>query len=94
MVRDQLPRDFDLNGTSVLFIVPMPKSWSKKKKAEMDGQPHTQTPDTSNMLKALEDAHQTDDSGIWWYTGMMKLWGKEGRIIISYSKRGPKPPCE
>lgn len=34
----------------------MPQSWSKKKRAAMDGRPHTQVPDLSNLVKAIEDA--------------------------------------
>ena len=44
------------NGCSVTFILPMPHSWAKKKKCELDGQPHTQTPDVDNLLKGLMDA--------------------------------------
>lgn len=33
----------------------IPKSWSKKKQAEMLGQPHTQRPDLDNCAKALTD---------------------------------------
>ena len=33
----------------VSFIMPMPKSWSKKKRAAMDGKPHTARPDIDNL---------------------------------------------
>lgn len=81
-LRLKLPRDFDLTGKDITFILPMPKSWSKKKKIEMDGMPHMQRPDLSNLLKALEDAHQAEDSTIYGYTGLWKLWGREGAIVI------------
>jgi len=44
---------FPPSGATIIFILEMPKSWSKKKKARMAGQPHTQTPDLDNLLKAL-----------------------------------------
>jgi len=71
----------NVDGFLVEFEVPMPKSWSKKKKLEMDGQPHRQKPDVDNLLKALLDAVLDDDSGIhnvW----MKKKWGKKGSITI------------
>ncbi len=39
-------------GLHITFIVPMPKSWSERKKCEMDGQPHQQRPDVDNYGKA------------------------------------------
>ena len=37
------------------FIIQIPESWSKKKKLQMKGQPHRQTPDTDNLFKAFTD---------------------------------------
>ena len=39
----------------VKFLLPMPKSWSKKKRAEMDGRFHDQKFDTDNLIKSLGD---------------------------------------
>lgn len=69
-------------GAGVTFILPMPKSWSEKKKRMMNGVAHKQKPDITNLLKALEDALYGDDSAIWHYEGLCKRWGREGRIII------------
>lgn len=33
------------SGAHVRFILPMPKSWSKKRKTEMNGRAHQQKPD-------------------------------------------------
>lgn len=49
----------------VTFYIAMPDSWSKKKKAAMDGQPHMQKPDVDNLLKALLDALFEDDCAVW-----------------------------
>ncbi len=70
------------SGTAIIFVLPMPKSWSNKKKQEMEGTPHLQKPDTSNLLKAIEDAVFDDDSRIWNYNGLTKIWGYTGQIII------------
>jgi Holliday junction resolvase RusA-like endonuclease len=74
----QLPE----SDSAVLFVLPMPKSWSKKKKVKMVGQAHKQKPDLSNLLKALEDAIYSDDSRIWHYRELSKRWGVIGQIII------------
>ena len=66
---------------SVRFILPMPKSWSKKKQQKMDGQPHQQRPDRNNLTKALEDALYEDDCQVW-RSIEEKRWGKYGQIIL------------
>jgi len=43
-------------GVRITFVLPMPASWSKKKRAEMINQPHQQTPDVDNLHKGLLDA--------------------------------------
>ena len=68
-------------GSHVTFILPMPKSWSKKKRAVMDGKPHMSRPDLSNLLKALEDAIYSEDSVIY-DIHIEKRWGYEGKIIV------------
>jgi Holliday junction resolvase RusA-like endonuclease len=52
----------DLNGADVTFWMPMPKSWSKKKRYAMAGSWHTGKPDLDNLLKALMDALNKSDS--------------------------------
>jgi len=59
----------------------MPKSWSKKKRAEMAGKPHQAKPDKDNLEKALLDAVFEEDSQIW-DNRVSKFWGDEGAIII------------
>lgn len=70
-------------GARVWFVLPMPKSWSEKKKAAMDGKPHKQAPDLDNIFKALGDALFDDDSHIHGVE-MSKEWGREGAIFIEY----------
>lgn len=65
----------------VLFYIPMPKTWSNRKKAEFSGTAHKQTPDLDNMIKALCDAFKVDDSEIY-NIHAIKLWGETGKIKI------------
>lgn len=69
------------NGATVLFCIPMPKSWSKKKKAQMKGQAHKPTPDIDNLCKALLDAVYDDDSHIY-HIELFKYWWDSGKILI------------
>ena len=69
------------NGDRVVFVLPMPVSWSKKKKAEMCGKPHQQKYDLDNLCKALMDALFQDDSHIW-KLSIEKIWGYTGEIRI------------
>ena len=71
-----------LSGAHVTFILPMPKSWPEKKKLNLVGKAHQLKPDVDNCLKALMDAVFDDDSKVW-DVRITKLWGREGRIIIS-----------
>jgi len=71
----------------ITFVIPMPASWSKKKRQSMNGMPHRQRPDIDNLHKGLLDALFTEDCQVWdhWIT---KVWGEQGAIIIEpISKR-------
>ncbi len=68
-------------NSHITFILPMPKSWSKKKRAEMNGKPHQSKPDKDNLEKALLDALFEDDAHIW-DSRVTKLWGEVRQIII------------
>ncbi len=70
------------------FILPMPTSWNAAKRGRMDGMPHTQRPDLSNLVKAFEDALLKNDEGIHTYVGIKKIWGKEGRIVLHFHENG------
>ena len=68
---------------SLIFYIPMPDSWSKKKKLEMDGKPHQQSPDLDNLVKGFWDAILEQDNYIYSIKGELgKYWAKEGKIII------------
>lgn len=80
-VRD-LSVDLPEGGSHIVFVIPMARSWSKKKRAEMDGQPHQQRPDLDNLIKALADAVHSEDSHLWDYRAS-KIWGEQGEIRIT-----------
>lgn len=67
---------------SLTFVIPMPASWSNSKKAAHQDQPHTQTPDLDNLIKAFKDALFSQDCEFWHYGEMKKVWGYEGAIIV------------
>lgn len=69
------------SGAHVIFHVPMPKSWTKKKWAEMGGTAHKQKPDVDNYLKALLDALYQDDACVW-DIRVTKFWAESGSIEI------------
>ncbi len=57
-----IPDDvYDVSWTAYFS---MPKSWSRKKKDEMRGARHMQTPDRDNLDKAILDSLFKDDSRI------------------------------
>jgi Holliday junction resolvase RusA-like endonuclease len=66
----------------LIFVIPMSKTWSKKKKLEMDGKPHQQSPDLDNLCKGFWDAMLTQDNYIWKVEKLNKIWGEEGKIIL------------
>jgi len=69
------------SGCRITFVIPMPESWSKKKRAELIGRPHQQKPDVDNLHKALMDAVFDDDSAVW-DARITKIWGDKGQIRI------------
>jgi Holliday junction resolvase RusA-like endonuclease len=77
---------------SIRFEIAMPDSWSKKKKNEMRGQPHLSTPDLDNLIKAFKDALCENDSYVWCYNRMEKIWADHGRIIVVQEVPDGMPP--
>jgi Holliday junction resolvase RusA-like endonuclease len=59
-----------------------PKSWSKKRVAQMLGVPHRQKPDIDNLVKGVLDALFVDDSGVHRISAT-KLWAAEPHVSIT-----------
>lgn len=72
----------DGDTVDVVFGLPMPKSWSKKKHVAMCGMPHQNVPDIDNLAKSLLDATNTDDKRIWKLKAC-KYWSETGFIMLN-----------
>ncbi len=78
----KLPADF----YHIVFLLPMPKSWSNKRRREMNLTPHTSRPDKNNLEKALEDAvYRFGDDAHIWNSHSTKVWHYTGGMIVSSS---------
>ena len=71
----ELPENLEL-----VFLLPMPESWSKKKKEAMFAKPHKQKPDIDNMIKGFMDAFGIDDSFVY-RVYAVKFWDYTGKIL-------------
>jgi Holliday junction resolvase RusA-like endonuclease len=61
-------------GASIKFFIPVPKSWSKKKKKQYHKQLHQSRPDLDNLLKAMTDSLCEEDKYIAHYGELAKYW--------------------
>lgn len=71
----------------IVFVFPMPASWSGKKCAAHHMQKHTSRPDVDNLHKGLLDALYVEDSFVW-DARVTKVWGPAGAIYV----RAMAPP--
>jgi len=76
---------------AIHFFVPIPASFSKKKKLAMDGQPVLKRPDLDNYAKLVLDAANgilfIDDAQVW-LLELHKNYAFEGKIVISMDYEG------
>ena len=75
---------FPQQGLEVNFYLPVPKSWREHKKRKMHLEGHTNKPDLSNLLKALEDGLLKEDKMIFHYAGLSKRWINQERGYIEF----------
>jgi Holliday junction resolvase RusA-like endonuclease len=69
-------------GYHLIFYIPMPKSWSRKKKAKMAGEPHqSEKADKDNLEKGFLDALCQKDGHIW-DGRVSKYWAYRGKIEV------------
>lgn len=73
------------SGATVIFCLPMPKSWSAKRRGEMDGTEHRQTPDLDNMIKALMDATRAQDSVVSSISAY-KIWSQAAGFAVIWPR--------
>lgn len=69
------------NKIHIICYMPVPASWSEKKKQKMIGEPHLQKPDCDNLLKAFQDCLTDDDSKIY-DARCEKYWSAIPRIEV------------
>ena len=72
-----------LESFDIEFHIPMPKSWSKKKKSLHNGAPHKQRPDLDNYIKAWCDSVFEEDSVVWRFKASKRWTDKPGHIKLS-----------
>lgn len=79
-------------GMSITFYIPVPRSWTKKKKRQAHLQFHTSTPDLDNLMKAMQDSLLTDDRHLAHYE-LSKRWvdNEIGWIEIYFFEPDPLP---
>ena len=85
---------FPEQGLEINFYIPTPKSWTKYKKKEMNGQLHKQRPDLSNLLKAIEDALLVEDKKIAHYHSISKRWVNSSHGYIELVIHLPSIPSK
>ena len=66
---------------TIYFSIAMPKSWSKKKKKQMNKQPPQQKPDIDNLIKSVLDSLAEDDSYVY-SVKAVKSWSEKGNVWI------------
>lgn len=69
----------------VVAFFAMPQSWSKKKRAALEGQFHTQKPDADNVLKVIKDGLNEvawiDDAQVC-DARVVKRWANYGETFV------------
>lgn len=79
------PKNLTLEPSTidVLAYLPMPASWSQRKKDDAQGKPHRYKPDADNILKAVCDALFAKDEVIY-EKRVRKFWddGNGARVEI------------
>jgi Holliday junction resolvase RusA-like endonuclease len=69
-----------------VFYLPMPRSWSNRRRTQANGTPHTPKPDADNLGKACLDALVARDQAHW-DARSIKLWAHTARIVIADAAR-------
>ena len=81
-------KELDIKVQDELFLefyMPMPKSWSKKKKLDLLNKPHQQKPDIDNLVKGVMDAIFKEDSHVHTIYAK-KIWSNEASMTFISGK--------
>lgn len=65
----------------VVFFIPMPASWSRRKRFAFLGAPHDQKPDIDNLVKAFMDAFKSEDKHVA-ILHAEKYWSEVGEVSV------------
>lgn len=79
-----------VQGLCITFYIPMPKTWSKKKRNQYHGTLHQSKPDIDNLTKAVLDSMTTEDKYIAHFGGICKRWVDSERGWIEFEVREPE----
>lgn len=69
------------SGYHLTFYLPIPESWSKKRKLQYEGAAHKSKPDKDNLEKAFLDALCESDQHVW-DGRVTKRWSARPRIVL------------
>lgn len=69
------------NYLDIVFIVPIPNSFSEKKKERLNGTPVKTKPDIDNYVKAFMDSLKSEDGDVW-FIKAIKVYGFKGSILV------------
>lgn len=82
--------DMPLQGCSIKFYIPMPKSWRYWQRAVMNGTLCLNRPDLDNLLKAVLDSLFTEDGHIAQFDELVKFWVDDSEGWIDFEVSEPK----
>lgn len=82
--------DLPIQGTSIKFYVPMPKSWRSWQRAVMNGTLCLNRPDLDNFLKAVLDSLKKEDNSIAQFNEVAKFWVDDSSGWIDFEVSEPK----
>ena len=78
-IKLNFPNEFEY--LDAVYFLPMPDSWSEKKKERMNGMPCKVKPDCDNICKGVIDTLLKQDSMVW-YQKSEKRWAYKGSVLI------------
>lgn len=82
-------------GLWITFALPMPLSWSARKRQQHLATPHRQAwPDVDNMAKALLDSVWPEGDGMVADIRITKIWATTGSILIDWLPEYRPPATE
>lgn len=83
MLRQVKKQKFELgNDVNIVFYLPMPESWSERKKNIHNDKYHKTKPDIDNLIKSVFDCMKKNDQTVYGVSSI-KLYSNDSMIIIT-----------